>query len=174
MATRHRVIVLSKENNLHQLLAQFRKIRRNLNRCEYKFETTCTEINIIKSYMQTKAPRVSKVIWRPPSPGQLKVNTDGAAFGCPVHVGCDGVCRTCKGFIKGCFVIPLGVCFAFEGELVVVVHAIEYVQSVCWRRLWLESDSTYMVSLLRSCSGRAPGCGALFERGVWVILLRWT
>ena len=51
--------------------------------------------------------------WRPPLSGCLKVNTDGAAFGSPGLAGCAGVFRTCRGFVKGCFAIPLGVCFVF-------------------------------------------------------------
>ncbi|KAK2649696.1 hypothetical protein Ddye_017185 [Dipteronia dyeriana] len=56
-----------------------------------------------------KAPHVLEVNWCPPSSGCLKVNTDGAAFGSPGLAGCAEVFRTCKGFIKGCFAIPLGV-----------------------------------------------------------------
>ncbi|KAK2639491.1 hypothetical protein Ddye_027286 [Dipteronia dyeriana] len=37
-----------------------------------------------------------------------------------------GVFRTCRGFVKGCFAIPLGVCFAFEAELAAAVYAIDY------------------------------------------------
>ncbi|KAK2658407.1 hypothetical protein Ddye_004940 [Dipteronia dyeriana] len=38
----------------------------------------------------------------------------------------NGVFRTCRGFVKGCFATPLGVCFAFEAELAVAVYAIDY------------------------------------------------
>ncbi|KAK2655585.1 hypothetical protein Ddye_008637 [Dipteronia dyeriana] len=73
-----------------------------------------------------KAPRILEVNWRPPPPGCLKVNTDGTAFGSPGLVGCAGVFRTCRVFVKGFFVIPLGVCFAFEAKLVVAVYAFDY------------------------------------------------
>ena len=34
---------------------------------------------------------------------------------------------TSRGFVMGCFVIPVGVCFVFEAELAVAAYAIEYV-----------------------------------------------
>ncbi|KAK0572334.1 hypothetical protein LWI29_030054 [Acer saccharum] len=103
-----------------------------------------------------KAPRILEVNWHPPPPGCLKVNTDGAAFGSPGLAGCAGVFRTCRGFVRGCFAIPLGVCFAFEAELAAAVHAIDYAWTFGWHRLWLESDSTFVVNILRSRSRKVP------------------
>ncbi|KAK3192975.1 hypothetical protein Dsin_024285 [Dipteronia sinensis] len=82
----------------------------------------------------SKAPRILEVNWRPSSPGCLKVSTDGAAFGSPDLAGYAGVFRTCRGFVKGCFAIPLGVCFAFEAELAAAVHTIDYAWNFGWRR----------------------------------------
>ncbi|KAK0599983.1 hypothetical protein LWI29_010426 [Acer saccharum] len=84
------------------------------------------------------------------------VNTDGAAFGSPGLSGCAGVFRTCRGFVRGCFAIPLGVCFAFEAELAAAIHAIDYAWTFGWHRLWLESDSTFVVNILRSRSRKVP------------------
>ncbi|KAK3217683.1 hypothetical protein Dsin_011653 [Dipteronia sinensis] len=103
-----------------------------------------------------KAPRILEVNWHPPPLGCLKVNTDEAAFGSPGLAGCAGVFRTCRGFVKGCFVIPIGVCFAFKAELATAVHAIDYAWTFGWRRLWLESDSTFVVDALRSKSRKVP------------------
>ena len=74
----------------------------------------------------TKAPHILEVNWLPPPPGCLKVNTDEAAFGSPGLAGCVRVFHTCRGFVKGCFAIPLGVCFAFEAKLAAAVNAIDY------------------------------------------------
>ncbi|KAK0595507.1 hypothetical protein LWI29_007339 [Acer saccharum] len=93
----------------------------------------------------SKAPRILEVNWRPPPLGYLKVKMDGVAFGSPSPAGCARVFCTCRGFVKGCFAIPLGVCFAFEAELAVAVHAIDYAWTFGWRWLWLESDSTFVV-----------------------------
>ncbi|KAK2657980.1 hypothetical protein Ddye_011032 [Dipteronia dyeriana] len=97
-----------------------------------------------------KAPRILEINWRPPPSSCLKVNTDEAAFGSPGFAGCAGVFRTSRGFVKGCFVIPLDVCFAFEAELVAAVYAIDYAWTFGWCRLWLESDSTFVVDILHS------------------------
>ncbi|KAK3204926.1 hypothetical protein Dsin_018972 [Dipteronia sinensis] len=59
---------------------------------------------------------------------------------------------TYRGFVKGCFAIPLGVCFAFEAELAAAVHTIDCAWTFGWWRLWLESDSTFVVDTLRSRS----------------------
>ncbi|KAK3195732.1 hypothetical protein Dsin_027042 [Dipteronia sinensis] len=104
----------------------------------------------------SKAPRILEVIWHPPLLVCFKVNTDGATFGSPGLVGYALVFRTCKGFFKGCFAISLGVCFAFEAKLAAVVHAIDYAWTFGCRRLWLESDSAFVVAVFRSRSRKVP------------------
>ncbi|KAK2643687.1 hypothetical protein Ddye_018882 [Dipteronia dyeriana] len=103
-----------------------------------------------------KAPRILEVNWRPPPSGCLKGNRDEAAFGSPGLAGCAGVFCTCRGFVKDCFTIPFGVCFAFESELAVAVYAIDYAWNFGWRRLWLKSDSTFVVDILSSRSRKVP------------------
>ena len=56
----------------------------------------------------SKAPVIKSVVWSPPAPGWIKVNTDGAALGSPGVGGCGGIFRNCRAFVKGCFAIPLG------------------------------------------------------------------
>ena len=74
----------------------------------------------------TKPPHILEVIWCPPTPSWLKVNMNGEAFGGPDLAGCAGIFRTCRDFVKGYFVIPLSICFAFEADLAATVHAMEY------------------------------------------------
>ncbi|KAK2638050.1 hypothetical protein Ddye_025845 [Dipteronia dyeriana] len=95
-----------------------------------------------------KASRILEVNWRPPPPGCLKVNTDGVAFGSPGLTGCAGFFRTCRDFVKDCF--------AFEAELAAAVYTIDYTWTFGWRWLWLESDSTFVVDILRSRSRKVP------------------
>ncbi|KAK3184806.1 hypothetical protein Dsin_032092 [Dipteronia sinensis] len=78
-----------------------------------------------------KAPVIRSVIWSPPAPGWIKVNTDGAALS------------------------SLGV-FAFEEELLAALMAINFAWQNGWHRIWLESDSSYMVQLLSSRSKQVP------------------
>ncbi|PON37487.1 Ribonuclease H-like domain containing protein [Trema orientale] len=105
-----------------------------------------------------KAPRIIEVHWRVPPAGWLKVNTDGAAFGSPGLAGCGGVFRTSRGFFKGAFAVPIGKVYAFEAELAVTIHTISYAWNFGWKSLWLESDSTYLVALFKTCSDSVPWC----------------
>ncbi|KAK4840831.1 hypothetical protein QYF36_019153 [Acer negundo] len=73
----------------------------------------------------SKALVIKSVIWSPPARGWIKVNTDGIAMG------------------------SLGV-FTFEAELLAASLAINFAWKNGWHRIWLESDSSYMVQLLSS------------------------
>ncbi|KAK3230190.1 hypothetical protein Dsin_002071 [Dipteronia sinensis] len=59
---------------------------------------------------------IRTVIWSPPAPGWIKVNTDGAALSSPDIRGCMGVFRNCRAFVKGCFAVSLGQVFTFEAR----------------------------------------------------------
>ncbi|KAI9192216.1 hypothetical protein LWI28_019629 [Acer negundo] len=93
----------------------------------------------------SKAPVIKSVIWSPPAPGWIKVNTDGVAMGSPGFGGIGGIFRNCRAFVKGCFAIPLGQVFAFKAELLAASLAINFAWKYGWHRLWLESDSSYVV-----------------------------
>ena len=107
--------------------------------------------------------RVKEVHWVPPLPGWVKVNVDGSAKGAPGGIVSAGVFRTCRGFVKGCFVADMGVGYALEAEIWAVIIAIEVAFHKGWRRLWLESDSLLVVKLLRRKIKVVP----------WRILPRW-
>ena len=74
----------------------------------------------------SKAPVIKSVVWSPPAPGRIKVNTDGAAIGSPGVGGCGGIFRNCRAFVKGCFAIPLGQVFTFEAKLLAASLAINF------------------------------------------------
>ena len=105
-----------------------------------------------------RASVIKSVVWSPPSPGWVKVNTDGVALGSPSVGGCGGVFRNCRSFVKGCFAAPLGSVFTFEAELLAVSMAINYAWINDWRHIWLESDSSYVVQLLFARSDHVPRC----------------
>ncbi|KAI9181501.1 hypothetical protein LWI28_015585 [Acer negundo] len=104
----------------------------------------------------SKAPVIKSVIWSPSAPSWIKVNTDGATIGSLGFGGCGGIFRNCRAFVKGCFAIPLGQVFAFEAELLTASLAINFAWKYGWHRLWLESDSSYVVQLLSSRSEMVP------------------
>lgn len=96
------------------------------------------------------------VHWRPPPSGWTKINTDGAAAGSPGALTCGGIFRNCRGFVSLCFHVKLGSGFAFEGELVAAIFALEMAQARELNFVWLESDSSYVVGLLRERTERVP------------------
>ncbi|XP_019427140.1 PREDICTED: uncharacterized protein LOC109335460 [Lupinus angustifolius] len=48
-------------------------------------------------------PRILEVIWKPSSPGRIKLNTDGASKGNPDHSGGGGIFRDQNGIVMACF-----------------------------------------------------------------------
>lgn len=85
-----------------------------------------------------------------PSLRWIKVNMDGAANGPLGFSGCGGVFRTNRVFIKGCYAFSLINVHVYEAELWAIVFAIDFACQIKWEHLWLEKDSTYIVSLLAS------------------------
>ena len=106
--------------------------------------------------MKTPPPRIIEILWKPPPPGWIKVNTNGAAFSCLGLAGSEGIFHNCKGFVHGCFAIPIALAFAFEVELVAAIQAISFAWDRNWRKLWLEIDSMYLVHLFWSRSLVVP------------------
>ncbi|KAK2663018.1 hypothetical protein Ddye_001592 [Dipteronia dyeriana] len=82
-----------------------------------------------------KAPIIKSVVWLPPAPGWIKVNTDGAVLGSPGVGGCGGVFRTCRSFVKACFAVPLGLVFVFKVELLASSLAINYAWNLGWHMI---------------------------------------
>ncbi|PON32359.1 Ribonuclease H-like domain containing protein, partial [Parasponia andersonii] len=105
-----------------------------------------------------KAPRIVDVHWQLPPLGWLKGNTDRVAYGSLGFARCGGVFRTSRGFFKGVFAILLGIAYALEAELAMAINAIFYAWNFCWRNIWLESDSTYLVLALKTRSLSIPWC----------------
>lgn len=68
----------------------------------------------------------------------------------PGNAGTGGIFRNCHGFVKGCFVTPLKVLFAFETEIVGFILAIEEAWEFQWKNVWKECDSNYLVVSLIS------------------------
>ena len=96
------------------------------------------------------------VSWNLPPPGWTKVNIDGSVRGAPGRSGCGGIFRTCKGFVKGCFSVGLGIRFSFEAELFGFMIALEITHKFSWNYLWLETDSSYVVLFVKNNSHKVP------------------
>ncbi|XP_019433239.1 PREDICTED: uncharacterized protein LOC109340119 [Lupinus angustifolius] len=63
------------------------------------------------------APKITKVLWLASSVGWIKVNTDGATFGCPSHAGGRGIFRDHKGVFLLGFGSYLNIQYALYTEL---------------------------------------------------------
>ena len=75
----------------------------------------------------SKAPYIRLVFWHPLLQGWIKVNTNRASCGVVGDGGCGGESFGLVGLLlKAILLFPLKNVFAFEVELFVVIHAIEF------------------------------------------------
>lgn len=72
-----------------------------------------------------KAPRVATVIWRPPPPTWIKVNTDGLSKNNPGLSACGRIFRDHHGTFLGSFAMFIGHQSSFYAEFMAVILAIE-------------------------------------------------
>ncbi|XP_057808539.1 uncharacterized protein LOC131023020 [Salvia miltiorrhiza] len=101
-------------------------------------------------------PTFISVSWWPPTAPWMKVNTDGSALGAPGALSYGGVFRDHWGWVRGCFHYKHSMGYAFEAELLAVITAFRIARARNWNNLWIESDSTYVVGLLRKRSEDVP------------------
>ncbi|XP_019462957.1 PREDICTED: uncharacterized protein LOC109361883 [Lupinus angustifolius] len=83
----------------------------------------------------SKAPSYSEVIWKRPTWGVLKVNTDGSAHGAPGHAGGGGIFRDHHGNFIACFATYLDINNALFAELHTTILAIEIAHHKGWKNL---------------------------------------
>ncbi|CAJ2670958.1 unnamed protein product [Trifolium pratense] len=99
-----------------------------------------------------KVPVIKEIYWQPPLLNWIKCNIDGASCGNPGNASCGGIFRNHEAdFIYG-FAEPLGVASSVFAELCGAMRAIEIAYQKNWRSLWLESDSTIVVSTFNNPS----------------------
>lgn len=111
-----------------------------------------------------KAPSIVPVRWHPPHFSWVKVNNDGLAKGNPGPAACGGVFRDSAGYFLGGFSLSLGHRTSFYAELHAVILAVELTHARGWQNLWLESDSSSVISCFASGSFSPP----------WSLQTRWN
>ncbi|KAL8485527.1 hypothetical protein ACS0TY_027713 [Phlomoides rotata] len=84
-------------------------------------------------------------------------------LGGPGRITVGGVYCDSFGVFIGCFVITHGMGFAFDAELATAFSAIEMAYDKNWRNIWLECDSVYVVSVLKTHDSAVP----------WRLLAQW-
>lgn len=104
------------------------------------------------------------VYWQSPLPGWIKVNTDSSAQGMPLQLGGGAVFRNIRGMVHGCFAMPFYFGLSFDAVLQAAMHAISMAWINGWTCLWLKTDSTYVVHLLRSRSFKVS----------WILASDWA
>lgn len=92
-----------------------------------------------------KAPKITTILWHPPTLPWIKVNTDGLSKGNPGLAACAGIFRNNRAEFIGGFSMPLGVRTSFYAEFMAFLVAIEIANSKGWFDLWLESDSMSVI-----------------------------
>ncbi|KAF1879583.1 hypothetical protein Lal_00033240 [Lupinus albus] len=93
----------------------------------------------------SKAPKISEVIWKPPSSGWIKVNIDWDAHGALEHSGGGAIFRDHMRKFVACFANYLDIQDAMYAELHTAILAIELAAQKGWKSLWIECDSTMVV-----------------------------
>lgn len=86
----------------------------------------------------------------------MKVNTDDKVLSQPGMASCGGIFCNSRGSFHGAFSCKLGATFAFEAKLVGAMTAISIAFLRGRHRLWIESDSTYVVALMKFRSSKVP------------------
>lgn len=67
----------------------------------------------------------------------------------PGNMACGGVFETCRGFVLLCFHSKAGIEFRMKQKLVqLAIFALELARERWLDFIWLEADSSYVVSLL--------------------------
>ena len=121
---------------------------------------TNLDLNILREFKISgvcrRGPKLVVVRWLTPLFGWMKCNTDGSSDGTPGTSTSAGIFHSSYGFVHACFVRKVGVLFAFEAELVAAMIGVELAHGNEWMKLWLESDSTYVVQLFISRSLDVP------------------
>ncbi|KAK2429235.1 hypothetical protein QL285_027690 [Trifolium repens] len=93
-----------------------------------------------------RPPILKEIIWHPPLPSWYKCNIDGASNGNPGTAACGGVFRNNYSDFVFAFAEPLGIATSFYAELSGALRAVEIAWEKGWLNLWLETDSSLVVS----------------------------
>jgi len=104
------------------------------------------DFSVIKFFgINTRTGKVLRpllVRWEFPSPGWVKINTDGAARGYPGLATCGGIFCGSMGKFIGAFSAFLDIQTALVVEFYGVIYALDEAQKLGLTNVWLECDST--------------------------------
>ena len=87
--------------------------------------------------------------WRPPQPGFLKLNYDGASRGNPGQAGLGGIFRNSRGTVCRFYALDLGHATNNEAELVAVKQGLQIAIREQYQRIIVEGDSAMVTGILQ-------------------------
>jgi ribonuclease HI len=123
------------------------------------------DFTILKTFKVTihhpAAPVIKEIFWNPPLQNWSKCNIDGACS--QGKASCSGIFRNHEAEFLFCFAEPLGNFSPLHAELCGAMRAIEIAYHLNWKNLWLETDSSVVVSAFNNS----------FEPVVWNLRNRW-
>jgi ribonuclease HI len=96
------------------------------------------------------APRITTVLWQPPSYGWIKVNSDGSVNG--LMSACGAIFRDSSGAYLASFSCKLQSTSALHTELMAIILAIDKAFERGWSKLWVESDSKVAIQVTKDHS----------------------
>ncbi|KAF1880456.1 hypothetical protein Lal_00011514 [Lupinus albus] len=85
--------------------------------------STLRDFNVSIKY--SNAPNIIEVVWFPPTLGRIKINTNGATYGSPGHVGGGEIFRDNSGEILGYFANYMSIQDSLYAELFSAILAIK-------------------------------------------------
>lgn len=102
-----------------------------------------------------RPPRVVKSVkWAPPPPGCYKLNVDGSVHDGRIFAGC--IVRNSLGYFVAAFTITLGRGVTLDAEVLAGMHGVVFVRLMGWTNLWVETDSTLAIKILKSNGKTIP------------------
>ncbi|GAU28119.1 hypothetical protein TSUD_295560 [Trifolium subterraneum] len=97
-----------------------------------------------------KVPILKEILWQPPLVNWFKCNIDGASCGNPGNASCGGIFTDSNANFIYAVSEPLGVAFSYFAELCGAMQAIEIAFQRGWSNIWLETDSTLVVTAFKN------------------------
>lgn len=91
-----------------------------------------------------------------PPLGWIKVNVDGAFKRHLGKVACDGIFRMSICFFKGSFAVLLGIQPSLYAWIIGLIHVVKLARLNKWFPLWIETNSSILISKVRQMSNDVP------------------
>lgn len=115
----------------------------------FQFEQNFENIKVVTPRKVRVAQR-----WHPPTGYVLKFNVDGSSRGSPGVAGVGGVVRNAHWKVLGYFSKNVGEKFAYEAEVLAILHTLLFCQQYALFNVLIESDCLLVVGWVHNKSSR--------------------